>query len=56
MPHCSLCGDEDCSKCDGCGRPECYCECWDDWDEDEDFEGPARYDADELGLDPEQDE
>lgn len=51
MPHCSLCGYEDCYTCDGCGRPDCDCECWDD-----DFEGPARYDADELGLDPEQDE
>jgi len=35
-------------RCVECGLSSC--ECWDD-----DFEGPDDYDADELGLDPEDD-
>lgn len=35
--------------CKECGSDPCMC-----WDED--IEGPDEYDADELGLDPEEDD
>lgn len=38
--------------CPECGFEDCCCDEWDD----EAIEGPDEYDADELGLDPEDDD